>query len=367
MNKDTSTMPQNVVKYVRAGVGMINWVLLLCNIGHGVLFWIYDAHILFVYNCLSIVSLAFGCIMLKLNKKWTYIITVYLGIFIFMILAVICLGWEYGFQQYCIGFVASFIFTDFYMSKDRKFAKSTKIVVAFDVLLYIGLRLWTYEHPYIYLIDNKILVLSFYIVNSLLGFAFLVMYMIIYSKTVQRLENSLTEMANKDPLTGISNRRKMQEMLNHVLQEYETQKYQTVIAMLDIDYFKKINDTYGHDAGDEVLVTLAKILLEKHVEDEGFHVSRWGGEEFLIFYERHQKSKEDVIQEFDALRQQIEDTVIEYNNKQISITVTIGLAFYEKGKTTHTLLKEADENLYEGKNAGRNRVYVSQILKGTEE
>lgn len=96
-------------------------------------------------------------------------------------------------------------------------------------------------------------------------------------------------------------------------------------------------------------------------------MSRWGGEEFLVFYERHQKSEEDVIREFDALRQQIEDTVIEYNGKEISITVTIGLAFYEKGKTIHALIKEADENLYEGKNAGRNRVYVSKNLKEIEE
>ena len=126
--------------------------------------------------------------------------------------------------------------------------------------------------------------------------------------------------------------------------------------MLDIDFFKKINDTYGHDAGDEVLVALAKILRDKHDENEGFHVSRWGGEEFLVFYERHQKSREDVIEEFDALRQKIQDTVIQYNNSTINITVTIGLAFYEKGETINSLIKVADKNLYEGKNAGRNRV-----------
>ena len=182
------------------------------------------------------------------------------------------------------------------------------------------------------------------------------MYLCIYSSTVHRLENSLTEMANLDPLTGISNRRKMQQMLKYVMEEYETQQYQTVIAMIDIDYFKKINDTYGHDAGDEVLVMLAKILRDKHEENESFHVSRWGGEEFLVFYERHQKSREEVIQEFDALRQKIQDTVIQYNQSNINITVTIGLAFYEKGETIHSLIKVADKNLYEGKNAGRNRV-----------
>ena len=113
------------------------------------------------------------------------------------------------------------------------------------MLLYVVLRLWTYEHPFVYKIDNGILMKCFYIFNSLIGFAFLIMYLCIYSSTVHRLENSLMEMASVDPLTGISNRRKMQQMLESVLEEYETQQYQTVIAMLDIDFFKKINDTYG--------------------------------------------------------------------------------------------------------------------------
>lgn len=358
MKTVSGTMPQNVVKYVRMGTWFINLIILLCHIGYGFLFWKYDAKALMIHSIFSSITFIFACIMLKLHKKWAYIITLYLDIYIFMVLAVIYLGWDYGFQHYSIGFIASIIFTDFYMSRDRKITKTTKIVVSFDVLLYIALRLWTYEHPYVYHIDNKFLVTTFYIFNSLIGFTFLIMYMYIYSKTVQRLENSLTEMANLDPLTGISNRRKMQDMLDNVVKEYETQNYQTVVAMLDIDYFKKINDTYGHDAGDKVLIGLAKILQDKHFENECFHISRWGGEEFLVFYERHQKSQKEVIQEFESLRQQIQDTIIEYNDMEIKITITTGLAFYEKGKNIHQLIKEADTNLYEGKNAGRNRVYV---------
>ncbi|MBQ4523254.1 MAG: GGDEF domain-containing protein [Lachnospiraceae bacterium] len=356
MKISSGQMPQNVKRFVATGTNLVNLILLACNIGYGILFWLYDADVLFYYICVSSIFFPFVCGMLKKGKKWTYIITVFLEIFLFMILAVVYLGWDYGFQQYCIGFVASLIFTNFYMSRERKINRTTMIIVIFNVLLYVGLRLWTYEHPYVYIIDNEILVKCFYIFNSLIGFAFLIMYLCIYSSTVHRLENSLTEMANVDPLTGISNRRKMQQMLKSVLEEYETQQYQTVIAMLDIDFFKKINDTYGHDAGDEVLKELAKILRDKHDEDEGFHVSRWGGEEFLIFYERHQKSREDIIEEFDMLREQIEDTVIQYNGCDIKITVTIGLSFYEKGETIESLIKEADKNLYIGKSAGRNRV-----------
>ncbi|MBQ3515540.1 MAG: GGDEF domain-containing protein [Lachnospiraceae bacterium] len=245
MNITSGTMPQNVKRYVAMGTKLVNLLLFLCHIGYGILFWVYDAKVLFYYNCIHTLLFIFACVMLERKKKWTYIVTVFLGIFIFMVLAVVYLGWDYGFQQYCIGFVASLIFTNFYMNRERKITRGTMMIIGLNVLLYVVLRLWTYEHPFVYKIDNGILMKCFYIFNSLIGFAFLIMYLCIYSSTVHRLENSLMEMASVDPLTGISNRRKMQQMLESVLEEYETQQYQTVIAMLDIDFFKKINDTYG--------------------------------------------------------------------------------------------------------------------------
>lgn len=356
MQTKIGTMPESVVKYVSMGTKLVNIGLFLCSICYAVMFWIYEADVMFYYCCINMVSLLFSFEMLRRKKTKIYILTMFFGIFLYMILAVIYLGWEFGFQQYCIGFVASILFTGFYMSRDKKITKGTIMVVAFNVLLYMVLRMWTYEHPRIYEIDNGILVRGFYFLNSFIGFAFLISYSCIYLSTLRRLENALVEMANMDPLTGISNRRRMQQMLQSVIDEYEKQEFQTVIAMLDVDHFKKVNDTFGHDAGDEVLVMLAKMLRGKYEENEGFHVSRWGGEEFLVFYERYQKTREEVIQEFEDLRKQIQDTVVKCNGNDIRITVTIGLAFYEKGETIHSLIKEADNNLYIGKENGRNRV-----------
>ena len=356
MKDSYSFMPPNVRKYVAAGVRLINVILLLCHIGYTVLFLVYDANVLFCYSVVGFCLFVFSYVMLKKRKIWIYVVSNFIELFVFMILAVIYLGWEYGFQQYCISFVASLIFTDFYMSRQRKISRFTILLVFFNVSLYMALRIWTYQYPYVYVIGNELFPKCFFLFNSLIGFWFLIMYLCIYSSTVHRLENTLTEMANIDPLTGVANRRKMKEMLETVMKEYETQRYETVIAMVDVDFFKKVNDTYGHDVGDEVLKMLAKILRERHEKDEGFHVSRWGGEEFLIFYERHKRSKEEVVQEFDCLRQQIQDTVVLYNDIEMKITVTIGLAFYEKGDTIQKLIKEADNNLYIGKESGRNRV-----------
>lgn len=352
----SASMPQNVKKYVYKGTSMVNVVLMLCQIFYMLIFWKYKADILLYYTYFSTVNLIFACVMLKKGKIKAYILSVFGGIFGMMILAVICLGWEFGFQQYCIGFVASLIFTDYYMSRSRKITKRTIAIVTFNVLLYFVLRLWTYEHPYVYEIDNVWLARGFFMMNSLLGFAFLIGYSLIYSSTVCRLENSLREMANIDPLTGICNRRKMHQILKNSLEHRENGPYQAVVAMMDVDLFKKVNDTYGHDAGDEVLLSLAHMLYEKQEKIPGFCVSRWGGEEFLVFYEKYSKNKEEIIRDFDSLRKQIQDKVVNVDNKEIQITVTMGLAFYEDGENIQNLIKLADDNLYEGKKAGRNRV-----------
>lgn len=355
-NPNLSSMPQNVRKYVYKGTILINVVLFLCLFLQGIMFWKYDAHILTGYNFISVFLLAFSCLMLKLGKIKLYVYSAFGGVFCFMVLAVICLGWDFGFQQYCIGFVASIIFTDFYINRKRKIPKRTVVIVAFNVVLYIAMRIWTYKHPHIYEIDNVWIERGFYIVNSLLGFAFLIGYLLIYSNTVRRLENSLREMANVDPLTGICNRRKMHQILKNSLEHKEHNPYQAVVAMMDVDLFKRVNDTYGHDAGDEVLLTLAHLLYEKQERIPGFYVSRWGGEEFLVFYEKHNKDNNEIFNLFDELRKQIQDTVVKVDNKEIQITVTIGLAFYQEGETIPELVKIADDNLYEGKKAGRNRV-----------
>ncbi|MBQ9119853.1 MAG: GGDEF domain-containing protein [Lachnospiraceae bacterium] len=358
MKATVGEMPQKVVKYVGTGTKMVNLVLLICNVSFGILFWLHDAKVLLYYSFLDTIMLLFACEMLRRKKKWAYVVTIFVGLFAFMILAVIYLGWEYGFQQYCIGFAASLIFTDFYMYRERRITKRTIIIVAFDVFVYMALRLWTYEHPYVYQMGGESVVRGFFIANSLIGFAFLIMYCCIYSNTVRKLEYELLDMANLDPLTGICNRRRMQQMLKAAVKEYAGSPQQAVLAMLDVDYFKKVNDTYGHEAGDEVLKRLATLLREKNKENENFQVSRWGGEEFLVFYERHQKSSEEVVEEFEELRQKMQDMRIEYEGRSIGVTITIGLAFYAEGMTIHTFIKTADDKLYEGKRAGRNRVMV---------
>ncbi len=352
MRTSLREMPQNVIDYVVRGTVIVNFVLLFCHFCFGALFYIYEATVLFAYNCLSIVTYVAAFALLKRNRAWAYVIVVYVEIFIFMILAVIFLGWDYGFQHYCIGFVASMIFTDFYMNHEQVMSKRTKVMVFFNVMLYLALRFWTYKNPYIYVMDNDYIVHTFFVMNTVIGFAFLIVYSSIYSSTVYKLENELLEMANLDALTGLCNRRKMKQILNAIPKEDR----KMVIAMLDIDYFKNINDQYGHDAGDEVLKMVADVLNKKNAEKETFQVCRWGGEEFLAFYGNYEGSREEVIAEFEQVRKDVEGTVVRYEEHEIHVTVTIGLSFYQQEVPMEALIKEADTKLYEGKENGKNRV-----------
>ena len=279
------SMPQNVRKHVLRSTNKVNIIVMLSGILNGLLFWYYDAPVMFWYNVLMMIEFVYACICLKKGKIMRYILLVFLGLFFYMIFSVVFLGWDFGFQHYSIGLAASLIFTDYYLYREKKLTKRSIYMASAVVLIYIGLRIWTYYCPYIYYIDNEVLVRGLYILNSVVGFSFMIMYLCIYSNTVRRLEYELLDMANIDPLTGISNRRKMHEMLKLAFGDGENKKMCAAIAMLDIDFFKKVNDTYGHEAGDEVLVTLADILNNKQKENSDFHVCRWGGEEFLLLYE----------------------------------------------------------------------------------
>lgn len=151
--------------------------------------------------------------------------------------------------------------------------------------------------------------------------------------------NQLYKMANQDILTGLWNRR-------YFFANTPTTKAWQNIAMLDIDHFKKVNDTYGHDGGDAVLVMISKII-EAHFPEA--IVARFGGEEFCIYDNGTQTL---FLQTLELVRTHIESLNIPYQDTHISITISIGaISAYS---TLDILIKQADDNLYLAKQQGRN-------------
>lgn len=347
---------QSIISYVKNGTTLFNTLFLLIHISFEVFFYISGATILFYYNMFSIATYIIGYVILYFTLSKLYSTIVNLEVFIFMTLCTICLGWEYGFQQYCLIFVASFLFTDFCLSKDHKLQKTTIFTIIIAISTYFALRIWTYTYPSVYDLDYTAFERLLFIGNSLIAYGFLIAYSFLYSQTVLRLEQTLVDVATKDALTGLYNRRKMQDLLKAMTEVMSVNGHQMCLAMIDIDDFKKVNDTYGHDAGDEVIKTVANILIEKSRTIDGFNSCRWGGEEFLILYRSHHKDTQDVVREFDAMREQIAQNPVTYNEQTIPFTITIGLTFYQENISIDEMVKRADDNLYTGKNTGKNVV-----------
>ncbi len=169
---------------------------------------------------------------------------------------------------------------------------------------------------------------------------------------LREYNRKLKEMSETDPLTGLMNRRFMQDGLEETRKESLSEKYIFCIAIGDIDYFKKINDTYGHDAGDFILAELAKIFAE-YMKGRG-SVARWGGEEFLFVLPR--VNGDEGLKILDSLRKKIEEKEFHFNGTTIKVTMTFGIDEYSEVSGLDVTIAEADKRLYLGKQSGRNRV-----------
>lgn len=170
-----------------------------------------------------------------------------------------------------------------------------------------------------------------------------------------RMQEKLQVMAIQDPLTGLYNRRYMQEYLDHEIHRSARDKRSIGLILLDVDHFKSINDQHGHHAGDHALRTLAK-LLKSHVR-KGDICCRYGGEEFLFILP--ESSYKDTLSLAEKLRQQVKQMEVHYDGRKIgSLTISLGVASYpEQADNYEELIKSADHALYCAKEDGRDRVF----------
>ncbi|MBF0177020.1 MAG: diguanylate cyclase [Magnetococcales bacterium] len=173
------------------------------------------------------------------------------------------------------------------------------------------------------------------------------------TRNVENLERirALEEAAVRDVLTGLHNRRFLRDVGTQMFSSVQRGKLTLCAAILDVDFFKKVNDTYGHDAGDAVLRTMGGIL-RRHFSNKDI-VARAGGEEFCILVANQPESA--LQQLFENLRTIIQKTTITHQGVAIPITVSIGVSIH-KTDTLDELINQADAALYTAKQNGRNRV-----------
>jgi diguanylate cyclase (GGDEF)-like protein len=171
---------------------------------------------------------------------------------------------------------------------------------------------------------------------------------------IEALQNKLKEQAIRDYLTGLYNRRYLQEHLENELRRAQRSSQPLSLVMMDLDHFKDCNDTYGHKAGDLVLKALAEMLTDRTRKQD--IVCRYGGEEFLVVLPNtHLNVARERAEEW---RGEFQNLVIEMGDLEIKTTLSAGLACYPlDGDTIEKLLQVADEALYKAKQEGRNQVF----------
>ncbi|EQB40074.1 diguanylate cyclase [Sulfurimonas hongkongensis] len=175
------------------------------------------------------------------------------------------------------------------------------------------------------------------------------------NNSIEALENIqyITNHANRDFLTGLYNRRYFFQNMNEYIEDIKLSGEKFAIAMLDIDFFKKINDTYGHDIGDKVIVAISEVLRSNTSYRD--IVARFGGEEFCIALKNiNQYSVPEIL---ERLREEIEEFVFVLDDEsEVKFTISIGATYHDDSDTLEETINQADMNLYNAKQNGRNQV-----------
>ncbi|WP_158588703.1 GGDEF domain-containing protein [Butyrivibrio sp. X503] len=271
------------------------------------------------------------------------------------VLGSVFMGYNCGFFFWIFSLVAM-SFVPLYIPLYNVFLRSMATVyVVSNCIIFVLLKFFS-EHgmlPSRYNASPQVANVMYFI-NASLSLGTVVGQLIFYSYSVSKYNATLKRMNETDYLTGLYNRKYMIGLFNKEIDRMDSGESGDIsIAILDIDFFKKINDTYGHNAGDEILIDLANMFRS---EGEGkYMVARWGGEEFAILGS-YDLSYEAFCEEMRSLNKKIATTGFIADNNELTVTVSIGTAHYEKGETIVDIIKKADDRLYEAKETGRNKV-----------
>lgn len=203
---------------------------------------------------------------------------------------------------------------------------------------------------YFFTLPHNLLVMDFFWLFSVISFGLLIAFLLERSNRIIFLNNeSLKELSMTDALTGLYNRRKLNESISFELTRCKEFKHSLGLMVLDIDFFKKVNDEFGHQLGDNLLIEISNII-KKSVRSTDL-VVRWGGEEFMVAC--LETSKEDTLSIAEDIRVRIENSFFEEIGKK---TISIGVSEYKSDDTIYSLIRRADEALYLAKENGRNKI-----------
>lgn len=307
-----------------------------------------DVHILVLYGVSPVVFSGLFFLSYRLRKVyvlWSFNCCTVLWV----CMIVHFLGWNVGVQHFLIVLLVLYFFSDY-----RHHAGKILFAVSLSVFRLLLFYFYHQAEPVWGLADGAENILQ--ILSTIAIFWSISVIAFICSEDGQELEGKLIEynyqlekQANTDALTGLYNRRKALKCMDKIV-ENPSVSGDFCICICDIDYFKKVNDNYGHDCGDEVLKNIGA-LLKKEMQGGDF-AARWGGEEFLLVFLNC--NGDDAYIKLEQIQRKIRAMKVCRGEDVVSVTMTFGLAEYNFIHGLETTVKEADEKLYMGKEKGRD-------------
>ena len=331
---------------IRKFTYMINSAILLLVIALAGFFFLCKANILIWFSIPTLLVYIIGYILISKDRLDIYVRLVYFWITLYMCLCTFCLGYKIGFHLYCLSMIPIIFYTEYMADKLGKPRVNAFVASGIIGICYLISTGYTAFAGPIYVVDNSIAG-AFWTFNSVIVLAFLVIYSRLMLSLIGDYESKLKKAAHTDRLTGLYNRHYMITELEDSVKDGKM----LFAAMVDIDDFKMINDNYGHNAGDYVLVNVARIMREVCKD---CRISRWGGEEFLILSSGKDRAR--VISLIEALREKVSSEDFVFGDDHIKVTITAGIAEFTGDTSVDKWVKAADDNLYSGKKSGKNKV-----------
>lgn len=313
------------------------------------LFTRYGVKPMAVFNLFSMLFYVGMLVLAEKGKFRFFSVAVYVEVVAHMSAAVYFTGWESGFQNTLIG-MSILLFYSEYIGRhiNVRFARSAPLSLL-GMAAYLALCVVDHRHEPAYPLPGEV-AFVLQIAWGVVVFSITIFSLYTFSRLTYGSERLLSEEVNHDQLTGLANRYYVADYLHALEEGGGLEGYWA--AMLDIDDFKCVNDTYGHNCGDYVLTEIADIL---RANAAGATVARWGGEEFLLLGQNGDGAG-DRAEPLNALREKVMRHPFVFEGRPIAVTVTMGIADYRPGSSIHEWLGAADHRLYEGKNRGKNLV-----------
>ena len=345
LNRSLHFFVENAFSFPVGVMGLVHLVLM-------VIYWIAGVSPLVQFNLMSVVIYIFCFLLCRFGHILPVYVSIILEVTLYSIISTYFVGTRCGTFFFLFSIVPIIIYFGCNLFKGKQ-RWGVVVMLALNFAAFVIIYFSFYFQEPVYMVSSPIALVL--VIFSAFAMVFSTifyngMYIFTSENTVINLEmknQQLSLDAHEDALTSLLNRRGFLPLVKSLM---ESKEKRFCIAFCDLDDFKRVNDSYGHEAGDEVLKHTTMMIRQ---ELPGCDICRWGGEEFVILLKDCDLAA--AKGKVERLRKTIESNPTAFFGKQIFVTITIGLEQYNPGyKAPEALIKKADERMYYGKQHGKN-------------